>query len=244
MSDPTIPETTTALVLPAVNEPLNLEKTPTIKAAPAGSVLVHVLGTSVRPHNRAGSSGKSPLPLPVPYNPGDSGVGRVLAVGPDAVAVRPGQLVYLNGFYLARDDPEGTRVLAGLHNGFGDPGRAKLFGQLGGLGAAGLRAGETVVVAPATGYFSSAVAEIAEIAAQIGCRVVALSRSASKLGPLAGRHPRIAATASPHHLAVSLASLPPFGRAVFLGMIFDVRVNYMSLMARNITVKGQHIFIR
>ncbi|KAK2042688.1 zinc-binding dehydrogenase [Colletotrichum somersetense] len=318
MSDPAIPETTTALVLPAFNEPLNLEKTPTPKAAPAGLVLVRVLSTSVRPHNRAGFSGKSPLSLPVPYNPGDSGVGRVLAVGPDAVAVKPGQLVYLNGFYLARDDPEGTRVLAGLHDGFGDPGQAKLFRQLGGLwrdvaavplenavpldegrlvgglgysfgdlnyiqrlsvayggvSAAGLRAGETVVVAPATGHFSGAVAEIA---AQIGCKVVALSRSASKLEPLASRHPRIAAlelsgdekkdvaaisalapggadayidvspppaTASPHHLAVSLASLRPFGRAVLLGMMFDVKVNYMSLMARNITIKGQHMYTR
>ncbi|KAH0422504.1 hypothetical protein CcaCcLH18_12763 [Colletotrichum camelliae] len=318
MSDLTIPETTTALVLPVFNEPLNLEKTPTPKTTPVGSVLVRVLSTSVRPHNRAGFSGKSPLSLPVPYNPGDSGVGRVIAVGPDAVAIKPGQLVYLNGFYLARDDPEGTRVLTGLHNGFGDPGQAKLFEQLGGLwrdvatvplenaiplnekllvdelgysfgelnyiqrlsvayggvSAADLRAGETVIVAPATGHFSGAVAEIA---AQIGCKVIALSRSASKLEPLTSRHPRIAAlelsgdekkdvaairalapggvdayidvspppaTASPHHLTASLASLRPFGRAVFLGMMFDVKVNYMSLMARNITIKGQHMYTR
>lgn len=318
MSDQTIPETTTALVLPAFNEPLNLEKTPTPKTTPVGSVLVRVLSTSVRPHNRAGFAGKSPLSLPVPYNPGDSGVGRVISVGPDAVAIKPGQLVYLNGFYLARDDPEGTRVLTGLHDGFGDPGQAKLFKQLGGfwrdvatvplenaiplnekllvdelgysfgdlnyvqrlsvayggVSAADLHAGETVIVAPATGHFSGAVAEIA---AQIGCKVIALSRSASKLEPLTSRHPRITAleltgdekkdveairvlapggadayidvspppaTASPHHLTVSLASLRSFGRAIFLGMMFDVKINYMSLMGRSITIKGQHMYSR
>ncbi|EFQ32526.1 zinc-binding dehydrogenase [Colletotrichum graminicola] len=318
MSNIAIPETTTALILNAFNEPLALEKTPTPKTTPAGSVLVRVLSTSVRPHNRAGFTGQSPLSQSVPYNPGNSGVGRVIAVGPDAVAVKPGQLVYLNGFYLARDDPEGTRVLTGLHSGVGDPSQAKLFKQLGGLwrdvatvplenaiplneallvdemgysfgdinyiqrlsvayggvSAAELRAGETVIVAPATGHFSGAVAEIA---AQIGCKVIALSRSASKLEPLASRLPRIAAlelsgdekrdveairalapggadayidvsppaaTASPHRLAASLASLRPFGRAVLLGMMFDVTVNYMSLMARNITVKGQHMYTR
>ncbi|GJC97758.1 hypothetical protein ColKHC_06584 [Colletotrichum higginsianum] len=306
----TIPKTTIALVFPAFNEPLNLERTPTLKTTPVGSVLVRVLSTSVRPHNRAGFSGKSPLSLPVPYNPGNSGVGRVIAVGPDAVAIKPGQLVYLNGFYLARDDPEGTRVLNGLHDGFGDPGQTKLFKQLGGLwrnvatvplenaiplnekllvdelgysfgdlnyiqrlsvahggvSAADLRAGETVIVAPATGHFSGAVAEIA---AQIGCKVITLSRSASKLEPLTSRHPRIAAlglsgdemkdvaairtlapggadayidvspppaTASPHYLTVSLASLRLFGRAIFLGIMFDVKINCMSVMSRNITI--------
>ncbi|WQF90174.1 Putative GroES-like superfamily, NAD(P)-binding domain superfamily [Colletotrichum destructivum] len=318
MSDLTIPNTTIALVLPAFNEPLNLEKTPTPKTTPVGWALVRVLSTSVRPHNRAGFSGKSPLSLPVPYNPGDSGLGRVITVRPDAVAMKPGQLVYLNGFYLARDDPEGTRVLTGLHDGFGDPGQAKLFKKLGGLwrnvatvplenaiplnekllvdelgysfgdlnyiqrlsvayggvSAAELRAGETIIVAPATGHFSGAVAEIA---AQIGCKVIALSRSASKLEPLTSCHPRIAAlqlsgdekkdiaairalapsgadayidvsppsaTASLHKSTVSLASLRSFGRAVFLGMMFDVKVNYMSLMARNITIKGQHMYTR
>ncbi|KAI8240951.1 Alcohol dehydrogenase 2 [Colletotrichum sp. SAR 10_99] len=303
MSDITIPENTTALVLPAFNEPLNLEKTPTPKTTPVGSVLVRVLSTSVRPHNRAGFSGNSPLSLPVPYNPGDTGVGRVLAVGPDAVAIKPGQLVYISGFYLARDDPEGTRVLTGLHDGFGEPGQAKLFKHLGGLwrdvatvplenaiplnekllrlsvayggvSAADLRAGETVIVAPATGHFSGAVAEVAP---QIGCSVIALSRSASKLEPLTSRYPRItalelsgdekkdaaairalapggadayidvappSATASPHHLTVSLGSLRSFGRAVFLGAMFDVKINYMSLMVRNIIIKGQYMYIR
>ncbi|KAF4885078.1 hypothetical protein CGCF415_v015485 [Colletotrichum fructicola] len=318
MSDLTIPENTTALVLPAFNELLNLEKTPTPKTTPVGSVLVRVLSTSVRPHNRAGFSGNSPLSLPVPYNPGDTGVGRVLAVGPDAVAIKPGQLVYLSGFYLARDDPEGTRVLTGLHDGFGEPGQAKLFKHLGGLwrdvatvplenaiplnekllvdelgysfgdlnyiqrlsvayggvSAADLHAGEAVIVAPATGHFSGAVAEVA---AQIGCKVIALSRSASKLEPLTTRYPRItalelsgdemkdvaairafapggadayidvappSATASPHHLTVSLGSLRSFGRAVFLGAMFDVKINYMSLMVRNIIIKGQYMYTR
>jgi threonine dehydrogenase-like Zn-dependent dehydrogenase len=58
----------------------------------------------------------------------------------------------------------------------------------GGVSVAALRAGETVIVCPATGHFSGAVAEFA---AQIGCNVIALTRSAAKLEPLTSRHANI-----------------------------------------------------
>ncbi|KAF5024419.1 hypothetical protein F66182_3505 [Fusarium sp. NRRL 66182] len=318
MGDTTVPETATSLVLDAFNEPLRLDKTPMPKITPPGSVVVRVLSTTVRPHNRAGFAGKSPLSLPVPYNPGDSGIGRVISVGPDASAVQPGQLVYLNGFFVARDNPGNTRVLLGLHDGGGPKADAQLFhlwqglwrdvavfplenviplnekvlmndmgysyGDLnylqrlsvayGGIRAAGLGAGETVIVAPATGHFSGAVVEIA---AQIGCRVIALSRSASKLKPLTDLHSRVIpveltgdektdvaniqaivpsgadafidvsppeATGSAHHLNVSLNSLRSFGRAVFLGLMGDVKISYASLVVRSITIKAQFMFSR
>lgn len=56
----------------------------------------------------------------------------------------------------------------------------------GGIGAAGLRPGQTVIVAPATGHYSGATAELA---AQMGCQVIALSRSAANLAPLVNRYP-------------------------------------------------------
>ena len=59
-----------------------------------------------------------------------------------------------------------------------------------GCRAADIRPGETVVVSPSTGHYSGAVAELA---AQVGCRVIALSRSVTKLQPLTSRHPRITA---------------------------------------------------
>jgi D-arabinose 1-dehydrogenase-like Zn-dependent alcohol dehydrogenase len=317
MGDQDIPEFSSSLVLPTFNEPLKLERTPLPKTPPSGSVIVRVLSTPVRPHQREGFKGNSPLSFKPPYNPGDGGVGRIISVGPDAVALKPGQLVYMNNFVTARDDPS-IRVLLGIHDGGGPEADLKLFnlwkgfwrdisivptenviplnekilvsemgysyGDLtyiqrlsvayGGIKASGLQAGETVIVAPATGHFSGAVVELA---AQIGCRVIALSRSASKLKPLTSRYHRVtaveltgdekkdtkaigalvpggvdayidvsppAATASHQHLNISINSLASFGRVVFLGMMFDIKINYASLMVRNITIKAQFMYTR
>jgi D-arabinose 1-dehydrogenase-like Zn-dependent alcohol dehydrogenase len=144
----------------------------------------------------------------------------------------------------------------------------------GGVSAAQLHASQTVIVAPATGHFSGAVAELA---AQIGCSVIALSRSASKLTPLTSRHPRITgleltgdegkdiaaimalcpngadafidisppeATVSPHHLAVGFKTVRSGATVVFLGAMGDVKVNYVGLMGRSITIKGQFMYSR
>ncbi|KAG5660019.1 hypothetical protein KAF25_003541 [Fusarium avenaceum] len=316
MGDHSIPEFSTSLVLHAFNEPLHLDKTPIPNPTPTGSVIVRVYSTPVRPHQRQGFAGNTPLSFTPPYNPGDGGVGRVISVGPDSVALQPGQLVYLNNFITARDDPN-TRVLLGIHDGGQQP-DIKLFnlwqgfwrdiaivpmenvvplnekilvkemgysyGDLsyiqrlsvayGGVISANLQAGQTVIVAPATGHFSGAVVEIA---AQIGCRVLAISRSASKLKPLTDRYPRVtavelsgdeekdtktirelapegidayidisppSATGSAHHFNVSLASVSPHGRVVFLGMMFEVKVNYASLMARNLTINARFMYTR
>ncbi|KAF7555031.1 hypothetical protein G7Z17_g2473 [Cylindrodendrum hubeiense] len=284
--------TITSLILSAFNQPLTLEKTthPTTTVTP-GSATVRILTTSIRPHDRLSFTGNGPLPFPLPYAPGNSAIARVISVGPDAMALQPDQLVFVNGFLNARDDPERTRVLLGLHDGGGQERPGKLFnawkglwrniatvplencmmlneavlvkergysfGELnyierlavtyGGISAANLHVGETVIVAPATGHYSGAVAELA---AQIGCRVIALSRTAAKLAPLTSHHPQTIAltltgdekrdtaaiqalcpngadafidtsppeaTASPGHLAPSLNTLSSGARVVFLG---------------------------
>lgn len=225
-----IPATTRALVLPTFNQPLSLEKTETPTSMPTGSALVKILATTIRPHNREGFESKGFLTFPLPFAPGNSGVGRVLTAGDDAASLKPGQLVWVNGFVTSRDDPQNTQVLLGLHDNHGEPKSGRLFaswkglwrdvavmplenciplnedvlvgkmgysfGDLeyierlavahGGISAANLRAGETVVVAPATGHYSGATAELA---AEMGCRVIALTRSAERLKPLASRYP-------------------------------------------------------
>ncbi|KAM5344239.1 hypothetical protein ACJ41O_012776 [Fusarium nematophilum] len=313
-----VPETTTSLILPAFNQPLLLEKTPTPTTTSPGSVLVRILTTSIRPHNRLGFMGKGFLSFPIPYSPGNVAIGRVLSVGPDVVALQPNQLVFVDCLLRARDDPEGTQALLGLYDGGGSAKPAKLFEAwkglwrdvatvpaenclmlneavlrdemgysfsdlnyierlgvaYGGISAAKLRPGETVIAAPATGHFSGAVAELA---AQMGCRVIALTRSAPKLAPLTSVYPRIIpleltgdaekdtaalralcpngadafidtspseATASPHHLPICINTLRSGGRVVFLGAMLDVTVNYIGLMARNITLKGQFMCSR
>jgi D-arabinose 1-dehydrogenase-like Zn-dependent alcohol dehydrogenase len=231
-----IPQTSTALIFKAFNKPLSLEKSSPPTSAPTGSALVQVLTTLIRPHYREHFAGRGFLQVPAPSIPGHSCIGRVLAVGPDAVALRPGQLVFVHGFTTARDDPVNTQVIFGLHRGNGlESERAgilfdhwkgfwqtvnsvplencvaldekRLVDELhygfddlmyldrlsvayGSISAAKLIAGETVVVAPASGHFSGA---IAEVAAQLGCRVIALTRNASKLTPLTSRHSNITA---------------------------------------------------
>ncbi|RDW58338.1 hypothetical protein BP5796_12268 [Coleophoma crateriformis] len=231
-----IPPTSTRLVFKAFNEPLVLEKSSPPTSAPAGSALVQILAAVIRPHYREHFAGRGFLQVPTPSLPGHACIGRVLAVGPDAVALRPGQLVFAHGFATARDDPVNTQVLFGLHRGNSlGPERAgvlfdywegfwqnvnsvplencvaldekrlvdefhygfddlmyldRLSVAYGPISAAKLIAGEIVVVAPATGHYSGAVAEVA---AQLGCRVIALTRNASKLTPLTSRHSNITA---------------------------------------------------
>lgn len=53
---------------------------------------------------------------PRPFIPGSHAVGRVVAVGPDTFAFRPGQLVMVDIDVHARDDPD-TRILWGMFDG-------------------------------------------------------------------------------------------------------------------------------
>ena len=316
-----IPEITTTLVHEATGQPLAIKKTPTPTTTPPGSALVRVLSTTIRPHNRAGFNGEKILQFPTPYTPGNSAIARVMDVGKDAVSLRPGQLVWVNGFLASRDDPENTKILLGLTD-FGQEKAGSLFqawpglwtdvasmplencipldeerlctrlgysfGDLeyierlavahGGVRGAELRPGETVVVCPATGHYSGAVAELA---AQMGCNVIALTRSSAKLQGLKALYPeRVtpleltddigadtaavralcppsiggadavidtsppAATASSSHLTVGINSLRSGGRAVFLGAMGDVTVNYASFMVRGIMLKGQWMYTR
>ncbi|PVH76759.1 zinc-binding dehydrogenase [Cadophora sp. DSE1049] len=245
-----IPQTSTALAFKAYNEPLILEKSSPPTSAPAGSALVQVLAAVIRPHYREHFAGRGFLQVPPMSIPGHACVGRVLAVGPDAVSLRPGQLVFAHGFVAARDDPVNTGVIFGLHraNGQGTEQAGVLFdhwkgfwqdintvpletcialdenrlvGELrygfddlmyldrlsvayGSISSAKLIAGEIVIVAPATGHYSGAVAEAA---AQIGCRVIALTRNASKLKPLTSLHSNITAVELTGDQAADVAAI-------------------------------------
>lgn len=224
-----LPTSARALVLPTFNQPLSLDTVELPAPVPRGSALVQIHAVTIRPHNREGFAGRNFLNFPLPFAPGNSAVGRVLATGDDAVCLAPGQLVWINGFVTSRDDPRNTHILIGLHANpeeksarlfsawkglWRDVAAVPLenciplnedllvgrmgysFGDLeyierlavahGGISAAKLRPGQTVVVAPATGHYSGATAELA---AQMGCQVIALTRSAANLQPLASRYP-------------------------------------------------------
>lgn len=198
--------------------------------AELGSVVVRVLAAAVLTYADRVYSGRKPYPYPVPFVPGSSAVGHIVAVGEDATKLKPGQLIYFDTYIQGRDDTT-TLFLHGLSRGF-TPGSnrlmetvwrdgtyaeyaklplencfpmndARLLGNLaagdlgysltdlvylltisvpfGGLRDVDVKAGEKVIISPATGAFGSA-AVFSALA--MGARVVAMSRNLSALEPL------------------------------------------------------------
>lgn len=212
MADP-LPDTMRAVVVHSTNEPPTVERV----AVPRpfhGSAIVQVLTAGVISYIREIYNGKRNYPFPTPLIAGTSAVGRVVAVGPDAVKLKPGDLVFVDCTIRARDSDD--IFLAAISQGFGE-GSAKLMkdvwrdwtyaeycrtplesltvldeqllikdlgyslGQLmysatllvpyGGLRDIDLQAGETVIIAPATGPFGGAAVLVA---LAMGAKVIAM----------------------------------------------------------------------
>lgn len=196
-----LPEHMKALVL------TSRDKAPTVETVPTpqptlGSATVRVLAANTISYIRDIYNGKRNYPFPTPIVPGTSFIGRVVAVGPDATKLKPGDLVFVDCVIRSRDEPADV-FLAAIIEGF-TTGSAKLMRDVfrdwsyaeycrvplenmtllnearltsptrdgglghsvaqlayasallvpyGGLRDIELKAGQTVVVAPATGYF-------------------------------------------------------------------------------------------
>ncbi|KAH8667450.1 isopropanol dehydrogenase [Tricladium varicosporioides] len=104
-----------ALVLNSTSQPPSLETSP-IPTATAGSIIVKVLGLSVLPYLSSILDGTLPYALTTPLVPGSSCIGRVHDVGPDALTLKKGDLVYCDITVRARDEPD-KAFLMGLHGG-------------------------------------------------------------------------------------------------------------------------------
>ncbi|KAJ6009625.1 hypothetical protein N7522_004641 [Penicillium canescens] len=117
-----------ALWLSSFDKPLELVDLP-IPDATVGSVVVQVLNTVIQPYAEDIHTGKLPVfNLSLPLVPHPSHIGRVHAVGPDAVRAKPGDLVFFSGSIQARDDPD-VRIIQGHHGGEGDAGRKLMQGE-------------------------------------------------------------------------------------------------------------------
>lgn len=100
-----------------------------IPEAGPGSVVVKVLSTFLPPYTGAihdGSLSIFNLFLPLVPNPGN--VGRIHSVGPDAVSVKAGDLIYTTPWIKGRDDPEVT-IIQGHHGGEGPAGAKLMQGE-------------------------------------------------------------------------------------------------------------------
>lgn len=229
-----LPETMRALVCDGPGQPLVVKTVPTPQPT-MGSVVVKVLCVQSQRSLQGILSGKTPFTFPQPLTPGNTGIGRVAAVGPDTTSLFVGQLVMLDTFIRARDDPD-LQILWGFWDGpspaskkfaaenwamgsYAEFVRAPLENTwaldeqrlcgapadgglgytvedlavipealvpYGGLRSLALQAGETIIVAPATGGFSGAAVNVARA---MGATVIAMGRNTAVLERTASRFP-------------------------------------------------------
>lgn len=262
MDSPTTPPTNRALWLSSFTKPPSLVDLPVPTATP-GSAVVKVLNTVVFPYAEEIHNGNLTVyNLHLPLVPHPSSIARVHAVGPDAVAAKPGDLVFVPAPVSARDDPE-VSIVQGHHGGEGPRGAVLMQGewrdgalqqyqrvplenilvldedrlcrQLGynpadlhemsfyGMAAgslceaAGVRAGETVLIGPATGTYGGITSDVA---LALGANVIAIGRNRAHLEDLArklGHHERFRYVVMTGDDAVDAAAImkaSPQGRGV------------------------------
>ncbi|KAI1504997.1 GroES-like protein [Biscogniauxia marginata] len=104
-----------ALVLETVADGFRLKNVPTPRPGP-GSAIVRIEAAGVLSYHREIYNGERGYAFPTPLVGGCSAIGRVAAAGPDATALRPGQLVYVDCVIRARDDPD-AHFLSAIHEG-------------------------------------------------------------------------------------------------------------------------------
>ncbi|PSS22746.1 hypothetical protein M430DRAFT_98267 [Amorphotheca resinae ATCC 22711] len=142
----------------------------------------------------------------------------------------------------------------------------------GGFRGIDLKAGETVIVAPATGVFSGAAVEVASA---LGARVLAVGRNIEALQEIAARNARVSIVQlkgnveedlaslkkfgpidayldiSPHsasdstHIRTCLMAVKPYGRVSLMGTVAkDIAIPYVVAMLNNLTIRGQYMYER
>jgi threonine dehydrogenase-like Zn-dependent dehydrogenase len=115
MSVSSLPSTHKALVQEVYAEPLIIKEVPTPQTTP-GSAVIKVLYAPIVSYAREVYNGKRKYQYPTPLVTGTSVIGRVAALGPDAVLLKEGDLVYFDCTIHGRDDTEAI-ILAGIAEG-------------------------------------------------------------------------------------------------------------------------------
>lgn len=122
----TLPATHRALVQETYAQPLVIKHLPTPQPV-SGTAIIRVLYAPAMPYTRDVYDGTRNYKYPTPLTTGAMAVGRVAAVGPDAVLLKPGDLVYTDSFVRGRDDA-GVQIIVGVAEG-GTPESKKLMAE-------------------------------------------------------------------------------------------------------------------
>ncbi|KAL2151794.1 hypothetical protein VTH82DRAFT_6892 [Thermothelomyces myriococcoides] len=102
-----------ALAVDSPGQPVQLKTVPVPSAVP-GSCVVKILAVEVSSSILSIIKGISGYTIPPNFTPGGHAIGRVVAAGPDATTIQPGQLVMLVSFIRPRDDPNKEQILWGI----------------------------------------------------------------------------------------------------------------------------------
>ncbi|KAG9784630.1 hypothetical protein KCU88_g2766, partial [Aureobasidium melanogenum] len=89
-----LPEHHRALVLETIEEGFKVKTVPTPRPD-AGSAVVRILEAGVLSYHREIHNGERHYDFPKPIVGGLSAIARIAAVGPDAMVLQPGQLVFM-----------------------------------------------------------------------------------------------------------------------------------------------------
>lgn len=122
------PKTNRAVWLSSYTSPAQIVELPMPAAGP-GSAVVQVIGTYIPPYTREIHNGTLSLfNLFLPLVPNPSHIGRVCSTGPDAVKLKPGDLVFFSPWIKARDDRT-VSIIQGHHGGEGPKGLKLMQGE-------------------------------------------------------------------------------------------------------------------
>lgn len=113
-----LPSQHRALVLDSIEAGFQIKSIPTPQPS-EGSAIVRIEASGALSYFREIYNGELGYTFPTPIVGGMSAVGHIVALGPDAVILQPGQLVFVDCVIRARDDPSALFTSA-IHDGSSD----------------------------------------------------------------------------------------------------------------------------
>ncbi|KAI1200758.1 GroES-like protein [Nemania serpens] len=308
-----------ALVVQSIKSPADVEvKVRDIPKAIPGTAVVRILAAGIGAGHGYLISHEVPgFTFPVPSVYGSNAVGRVVSVGSDSVSIKEGQLVAIDPFTTARDDPD-AEIIVGLMDGGDKNGRKlandtwrdgcwqthaviplenavpldeetligkhgydieeltiilRLSVAYGAISGVDIKAGETVIVGPATGQFGGAAVEVASA---LGARVIALGRNQEALARLKSTVARVETVvitgdiekdaqaiqafgladafvdftphtlqSEPSHIKSAMFSLRKRGRIALMGGLGGtITIPYFLMILNSLELKGKWMYTR
>ncbi|KAI8963792.1 putative quinone oxidoreductase [Daldinia sp. FL1419] len=118
---PELPVEHRALVLEAIGEGFHLKTIPTPQPG-LGKAIVRVAAAGIISYHREIYGGIRHYDFPKPIVGGISAIGRIVAVGADSTALKPGQLVFVDCVIHSRDNPD-DMFLTAIHEGMSEGSR-------------------------------------------------------------------------------------------------------------------------